>query len=248
MRKIKYKIYWIFGVVLLLFSSCSDSFSESDMYDNNVRLESEGKKAAYSAWGFVTTTGEELYVKTDSGKLLKLANPTSFSRLKEGNRVFLQFSIADGNKFEKMNGATYDYVVQVSKLVVAAYDKLQVIGAKGSRAINWGYVKLKGVNISSHYLNVSVQFNKLNKQKCTFKLFYDQSRKEKSDGQITLDLVDSSSVLRQPTSEKGEGLLSFDISILEKLQKKNSEGKIRFSVVVNRDTDWEQRYNFVYEP
>ncbi len=247
MKKINHKIYWIFGVVLLLFSSCSDAFLEGDG-ELNSQYWGDNHKADYSAWGFVTTTGEELYVKTDSGKLLKLANPASFARLKEGNRVFLQFSIADGNKFEEMDGATYDYVVRVSKLAVAAYDKLQIIGAKESRAINRGYVRLKGVDISSHYWNVSVQFNKSNKQKRTFKLFYDESRKEKSDEQITLDLVDSSSVLRQPTSEKGQGLLSFDISILEKLQKKNSEGKIRFSVVVNRDTDWEQRYNFVYEP
>lgn len=250
MKKLSYKI-GIFGILLSFLSSCA---MDSDAYGNiqDIREVYEKSEAKYSAWGFVKVTGTDFYVETDSGKLLKAERPSSFFQIKAGSRVFIKFDIPQENsenKFDFAGGKTYTYIVKIGVLLPIDFDKIMKIdlGNESSSPKQKGYVKPTGIAISAHYLNMTVLFNKMGGEKNTFKLVYDKNKQKKNSAPI-LELLDISSSKQEPFEKLSEKLLSFDIELLEKIQAKNSEGKILFTVIVNRNTSWEKQYNLVYEP
>ncbi len=245
MKKFSFKI-GILVVTLLVWSSCMDL--DSDIYPNEFN---ENINAKFSAWGFVKVTGDDFYVETDSGKLLKAEQKSSIFQVKEGTRVFLRFDIPaenSSNSYDALKSNAYTYVVKIGVLIAVDFDKIMNVGINSDEIYpeKSGYVKLNGMGISSHYLNLEASFNPTGYGKHVFKLVYDETH-QVANSPIVLELIDTSSSEKEPFEHLSKKLLSFDINSLG-LRPTNSEGKILFALVVNRGTEWEKKYNLVYEP
>lgn len=249
MKKTKYIIY--IGIfALLLFYSCENSLdgetlvqpNESTDCAKNYTNKNNNKNAPYSAWGFVVVKENNLYIKTDSDKLLKTdILPYSFYT-KEGDRVYVNFSLVK----QKKKSQNYDYKIKTNKLLVVAWDKIKEGKLEATNKNNKRHIKIKGATISSNYLNLSLLFHNVDNKKQKLELYYDKSE-QKENAPIYLTLVNTTENTNS-TNQEVEQLYSFDISKIEDWKEPDNEGKIDFVILLNKGTEWEKQHEFTYEP
>ncbi len=225
--------------LMLLFAfSCTDSDVERDL---EVQLQKQSL-VVYNAWGFISVSGTELYIKTDTKKVLKLKDfDNSSIGAKQGERVFLKFTIP-----QQHPSSTYDYVILVKDLSVVDYEGITVIKERENVRIPNGFVKVKGIDISADNLNLEIIHKESSQKKSAIKLCYDE-RLQRKDRPLILELKDSAPV-NQKSAKKVTKLQSYNIRKLEQFRDRDAEGKIEFVVVTNRGTANQQQFNMVYNP
>lgn len=238
------KIGLLMFLSFALLSSCSD-YDDDTVSLNNEYNDLNGKNG-YNTWGFMSVTGSQFYIKTDTKKTLRLKDfDNSVIQAKQGDRIYARFSIVNEEK-AFATGATYNYSVMIRDLFVVDYDSITKITAENSNMIADGFVDIKGIGITANNLNIEVVYYKSSNKSHDIKLCYDESL-QTAGKPLFLDLKDSSAedIGMQQSFKK---LQSYDITKLEKLVSKDSEGKIEFIVVINRGTGNEKFFNLVYKP
>ncbi len=229
-------------LILLFAFSCTDSDVERDI---EVQYQKQSL-VIYNAWGFVSVSGTEFYIKTDTKKVLKLKKfDNSSIGAKQGDRVFMKFTIPQ-QRPQKLTSTTYDYVVVVKDLLVVDYEGITVIKERENAKIPNGFVMVEGIDISADNLNVEIVCNESSQKKPTIKLCYDEKLQHKNKP-LLLELKDSSAESKKST-KKVTKLQSYNIRQLEQFRAKDAEGKIEFVVVTNRGKANQQQFNMVYNP
>lgn len=232
-KKIILKIF----LALVLLTSCMDS--EEDI--------SSISPLNYTTWGFMSVTGGVHYIKTDTKKMLKLQEfDASSFKVKQGDRVYAEFRIVNEEGKDITNSATYTHLVKITELYVVDYNSITKVDDANRATIKNGYVGIKGVGVTATNLNLHIEHNKLDNKAHKVLLCYD-SDVQTTVGPVQLDLKDSTEVSGIPTQTVAR-LQSYNITQLEELGAKNSEGGIEFIVVTNRGTAYQKEFNLVYQP
>ncbi len=226
-------------LILLFAFSCTDSDVERDI---EVQIQQQSL-AVYNAWGFVSVSGTEFYIKTDTKKVLKLKDfDNSSLGVKQGERVFLKFTIP-----QQRPATTYDYVIIVEDLFVVDYEGITVIKGRENVKLPNGFIKVEGIDISADNLNLEIVYNEYSQKKPAIKLCYDK-RLQRKDRPLILELKNNSTPVNQKSTKKVTKLQSYNIKQLEQFRDRDAEGKIKFVVVTNRGTANQQQFNMVYNP
>ncbi len=229
-------------LILLFAFSCTDSDVEREL---EVQLQQQSL-VIYNAWGFVSVSGTEFYIKTDTKKVLKLKDfDNSSIGAKQGDRIFMTFSIPQ-RQAKEFYSTTYDYEIIIKTLLVVDYEGITVIKGRENVKIPNGFVKVEGIDISADNLNLKIVYNESSQKKPAIKLCYDENLQRKNKP-LLLELKDSV-LVNQKSAKKVTKLQSYNIRQLEKFRDKDDEGKIEFVVVTNRGTVNQEQFNMVYNP
>lgn len=238
MKKLNRKILLITITMLLLLAGCMDSYDDDIESANSLR---------YTTWGFMSVTGGEYYVETDTKKTLKLQDfDNSSLKVSQGDRVYMAFNIVENKNENLQSNATYTNLVKIIEMYVVDYGNITTITEKNRPTIKNGYVNVKGVKITANNLNFELEYKNSDDKAHNILLCYDTDYQVEGKA-LQLDLKNNSEVsssLPQTVSK----LQSYNIATIENLGTKNSEGNVEFVVVSNRGTANQQEFNLVYQP
>lgn len=230
-------------IMILLCGVLVFSVSCTDLNDENAN------SSRYVTWGFMSVTGGDYYIKTDTKKMLKLQEfDNSSLKLKQGDRVYAAFFIVDNkNSKELTANATYTNLVRISNIYKVDYDAITKITDENRDLIKNGYVNVRGIGITANNLNLEVQHNYLDEKPHKIMLCYDEANQVDDNGTVQLDLKDSSDNNNFPNRLVTK-LQSFDISKLVEWGTKDSKGNINFIVTVNKKSTHKKEFKLVYKP
>lgn len=199
---------------------------------------------SYTAYGFLTKTGDTYHVEIDGGTKVKLMPfDDSNYEFEEITRVLFQFTIEE----EYETSAPLNYLVNVlGNILIVDYSQIVELNDESRDTIGNGFIELEFLPVSiDEYLNLSVLYKKQEGDH-VFSLCYDPEDQE--DGKpIILDLKN-----KQP--EEGNNghtvrsYKSFNLSGLMDLGELDADGEMKFTLRINSGDSQEANFDLVYKP
>ncbi len=199
---------------------------------------------SYTAYGFLTKTGDTYYVELDGGTKVKLMPfDDSGYDFEEMTRVLFQFTIEE----EYETSAPINYLVNVQgNILIVDYSPIVELNDESRDTIGKGFMELEFLPVSiNEYLNLSVLYEKKDGYH-VFSLCYDPEAQEEGKP-IILDLKN-----KQPEEDKDGKIVrsykSFNLSGLLDLGQLDGDGEMKFTLRINRGDSQEANFDLIYKP